>query len=304
VVKKGGAPKANAEEETDIPTTRQIQDTSKPNETDTAAVNKPRAVGFSAINAPEPRKSRRLKAANESPSDSNPTAIIQVPRPRVKFIPKTRSENLGIAMADLGNYNTAASQVLGHGGIEDVDFLGGAASGRNLQIPTRAVARKTGNEWRLEFGPGTEFVCEREGEVVVFDDLKLAMNPASEQFKLQLEKEKKVGHSNIYLKYIEWLFSTIFNAAKLADPNIERFLVYTGLPPGWPENVSDKYKTTIQNIPGWEEKVDVDINSEPTMALNGRLKSLTVEQRKAHKVYLEDSEYGGILDVGDATGVR
>lgn len=55
---------------------------------------------------------------------------------------------------------------------------------------------------------------------------------------------------------------------------------------------------------GWEGKVDVHIISEATAAINGRLKSLLIDQRRALKVYLEDSEHGGVLDIGDATGVR
>jgi len=57
-------------------------------------------------------------------------------------------------------------------------------------------------------------------------------------------------------------------------------------------------------VSGWEGKVDVHIISEPTAAINGHLKSLLVEQRRGLGVYLEDTEHGGVLDIGDATGVR
>ena len=55
---------------------------------------------------------------------------------------------------------------------------------------------------------------------------------------------------------------------------------------------------------GWEGKVDVYIISEPTAAINGRLKSLPVEQRRGLGVYLEDIEHSRVLDIGHTTGVR
>ena len=80
--------------------------------------------------------------------------------------------------------------------------------------------------------------------------------------------------------------------------------MYTGLPAEWPENFSHQYQTIIENVSGWEGKVDVHIISEPTAAINGRLKSLLVEQRRGLGVYLKDTDHGGVLDIGDATGVR
>jgi hypothetical protein len=72
----------------------------------------------------------------------------------------------------------------------------------------------------------------------------------------------------------------------------------------WPENAFYQYQTIIENVSGWEGKVDVHIISEPTAAINGRLKPLLVEQRRGLGVYLEDTEHGGVLDIGDATEVR
>ena len=158
--------------------------------------------------------------------------------------------------------------------------------------------------WDLEFGPDTDVVCEKEGEVVVFDNMKLAMNPASEHSRIQREKESQIGMKAVYRRFVAWLFHTIFDASKTANPDIQYFRVYTGLPAEWPETASHQYQTIIENIPGWEGKVDVHIISEPTAAINGRLKSLRVEQRRGLGVYLEDTEHAGVLDVGDATGVR
>ena len=207
-------------------------------------------------------------------------------------------------LADIGNYTTTASRVLGFGELEDIDFWNGAAAARSSQIRTRVVARK-GEDGRWdEFGPDTDVVCEKEGEVVVFDNMKLAMNPASEHFQLQWEKEKKIGMKAIYRRFIAWLFHTVFDASKTANPDTKYFRVYTALPAEWPEKASHQYQTMIENVPGWEGKVDVHIISEPTAAINGRLKSLRVEQRRGLGVYLEDTEHAGVLDVGDATGVR
>jgi hypothetical protein len=251
------------------------------------------------------RKSERVDVAlGPLSTGSNPATVITVPRPRARFAAKGQSQNLGIVMADLGNYTTTASRVLGLGELEDIDFWNGAAAARSTQIRTRVVARNGGDgKWDLEFGPDTDVVCEKEGEVVVFDNMKLAMNPASEHYKVQREKEKKVGLKGIYRKFIQWLFRTIFDASKTANPDIEYFRVYTGLPAEWPENVSYQYQTIIEKVSGWEGKVDVHIISEATAAINGRLKSLLVEQRRGLGVYLEDNEHGGVLDIGDATGV-
>jgi hypothetical protein len=81
-----------------------------------------------------------------------------------------------------------------------------------------------------------------------------------------------------------------------------RFLVYTALPPDWPEEVSLEYSEIITNIPGWEGRVKVGIISEPTSAIIGRLKPLKAEQRNILGVYLDDLERW-ILDLGDATAV-
>jgi hypothetical protein len=82
-------------------------------------------------------------------------------------------------LADIGNYTTTASRVLGLGELEDIGFWNGAAAARSSQIRTRVVARKgEGGQWNLEFGPDTDVVCGKDGEVVVFDNVKLAMNPA------------------------------------------------------------------------------------------------------------------------------
>jgi len=90
----------------------------------------------------------------------------------------------------------------------------------------------------------------------------------------------------------------------MATPDIQYFYIYTGLPAEWPENMAYQYQKIIENLSGWEGKVDVHIISEPTAAINGRLESLLVEQRRGLGVYLEDTEHGGVLDIGDATGVR
>jgi len=84
-------------------------------------------------------------------------------------------------------------------------------------------------------------VCEKEGEVFVFDNMKLAMNPASEHFQVQRIKEKKIGMKAIYRRFIEWLFHTIFDSSKTANPDIQYFRVYTGLLAEWSENVSHQY---------------------------------------------------------------
>lgn len=69
--------------------------------------------------------------------------------------------------------------MLGLGELEDIDFWNGAAATRSSQMRTRVVARKgEDEEWDLEFGPDTDVVCEKDGEVLVFDNMKLAMNPA------------------------------------------------------------------------------------------------------------------------------
>jgi len=287
------------------------------NEANTATVNEASAHGFLAINsltssqdaagsAKSVRKSERIDAAlNPLPTGSNPATVIIVPRPRARFAAKGQSQNLGIVMVDIGNYTTTASRVLGLGELEDIDFWNGAAAARSSQIRTRAVARKgEDGKWDLEFGPDTDVVCEKEGEVVIFDNMKLAMNPASQHAQIQREKEKRIGLKAIYRRFIEWLFRTIFDASKTANPDIQYFRVYTGLPAEWPENVSYQYQSIIEGVSGWEGKVDVHIISEPTAAINGRLKSLSVEQRRRLGVYLNDTEHGGVLDIGDATGVR
>ena len=116
------------------------------------------------------RKSERIDAAPNPSSSSgfNPTSVLTVPRPKARFPAKEQSKNLEIVMADLGNFTTAGSRVLGLGELEDIDFWNGAAAARSSQIQTSVVARK-GNDgkWDLEFGPDTDVVCEKEVEVVV-----------------------------------------------------------------------------------------------------------------------------------------
>jgi hypothetical protein len=142
-------------------------------------------------------------------------------------------------MADIGNYTTIVSRVLGLGELEDINFWNGAAAARSSQIRTRVVTRNRGDEkWDLKFGLDTDVVYEKEGEVVVFDNMKLAMNPASEYYYIQREKEKKVGIKGIYQSFIQWLFSTILDVLKTANSDIEYFRVYTRLLADWPENVS------------------------------------------------------------------
>ncbi|KAF2839911.1 hypothetical protein M501DRAFT_991901 [Patellaria atrata CBS 101060] len=307
---KGRPRKLRIGEEVEVLAKQQTQATSEAKKTSdkqesnlmaSNEANEASGHGFLAINslsssqdaaggAKSVRKSERIDAAHDSLQiGSNPATVFAVPRPRARFAAKGQSQNLGIVLADIGNYTTTASRVLGLGELEDIDFWNVAAAARN-------------GKWDLEFGPDTDVVCEKEGEVVVFDNMKLAMNPASQHAKIQREKEKKIGHKAIYRSFIEWLFRTIFDASKTANPDIQYFRVYTGLPAEWPENISYQYQTIIENVSGWEGKVDVHIISEPTAAINGRLKSLSVEQRKALGVYLNDTEYGGVLDIRDATG--
>lgn len=287
------------------------------NEANTATGSEAGAHGLLAINSSSSsqdtagspksvRKSERIDAAHDSsPTGSNPARVFTVPRPRAKFAAKGKSQNLRVVLADIRNYTTTASRVLSLGKLKDIDFWNRAAAARSSQIRTRVVARKgEDEEWDLEFGPDTDVVCEKDGEVLVFDNMKLAMNPASEHFQVQRVKETKIGMKAIYRRFIEWLFHTIFDSSKTANPDVQYFRVYTGLPAEWPENISYQYQTIIENVSGWEGKVDVHIISEPTAAINGRLKSLLVEQRRGLGVYLEDAEHGGVLDIGDATGVR
>ncbi|KAL8792175.1 MAG: hypothetical protein Q9182_007703, partial [Xanthomendoza sp. 2 TL-2023] len=185
------------------------------NEANTATVNEASAYGFLAINrlsssqdaagsAKSVRKSERIDAAHDSlPTGSNPATVFTVPRPRARFAAKGQSQNLGIVLADIGNYTTTASRVLGLGELEDIDFWNGAAAARSSQIRTRVVARKgEDEEWDLEFGPDIDVVCEKDGEVFVFDNMKLAINPASEHFQVQRIKEKKIGMKAIYRRFI------------------------------------------------------------------------------------------------------
>ena len=78
-------------------------------------------------------------------------------------------------------------------------------------------------------------------KLFVIDNMKLAMNPASEHFQVQRIKEKKIGMKAIYRRFIEWLFHTIFDSSKTANLDIQYFRVYTGLPAEWPETVSYQY---------------------------------------------------------------
>lgn len=140
-----------------------------------------------------------------------PATVITVPRPRARFAAKGKSQSLGNYYSRLGNYTTTASRVLGLGGLEDIDFWNGAAAARSSRIRTCVLARiEEGGQWDLEFGPDTDVVCEKEGEVVVFDNMKLALNPACEHSQIQREKEKKVGLKATYRRFIEPLFRTIF----------------------------------------------------------------------------------------------
>ena len=203
------------------------------NEANIATVNEAGGHGFLAINslsssqdaagsAKNVRKSERIDAAHVLlPTGSNTARVFTVPRPRARVAAKGQGQNLGIVLADIGNYTTTASRVLGLGELEDIDFWNGAAAARSSQIQTRVVARKREDEeWDLEFGPDTDVVCEKEGEVFLFDNMKLAMNSASEHFQVQRIKEKKIGIRAIYRRYIEWRFYTIFDSSKTANPDI------------------------------------------------------------------------------------
>jgi hypothetical protein len=91
------------------------------------------------------RKSQRIDAAPD-PSSTVPNAatVFIVPRPKARFPAKEQSENLGIVMADLGNYTTTASRVLGLGELEDSDFWNVAAAARRSQIRTRESRHESG----------------------------------------------------------------------------------------------------------------------------------------------------------------
>ena len=70
------------------------------------------------------RKSERIDAAHDSwPTGSNPATVFTVPRPRAKFAVKGKSQNLGIVLADIGNFTTTASRVLGLGELEPWLFM-------------------------------------------------------------------------------------------------------------------------------------------------------------------------------------
>ena len=91
------------------------------NEANKATVNEAGAHGFLAINslstsqdaagsAKNVRKSERIDAAHDLlPTGSNPATVFTVPRPRARFAAKGQSQNLGIVLADIGNYTTTAS---------------------------------------------------------------------------------------------------------------------------------------------------------------------------------------------------
>lgn len=110
------------------------------NEANTATVNEASAHGFLAINslsssqdivgsAKSVRKSERIDTAyNSLPTRSNSATLFPVLRPRASFAAKGQSQNFGIVLADIGNYTTTASIVLGLGEFEDINFWNGAAA--------------------------------------------------------------------------------------------------------------------------------------------------------------------------------
>jgi len=273
--------------------------------TEKSAMNRIGVQGFAAMNDKSPRKSQRIDAPPTPSTDPNPAEVIEVPRPKARFLSKDTRENVAIISADFGNWTTIVGWALGLHKPETFDLWQGATVQRTKEIRTRGVARWSDDDekWHLEFGPETNVVCEEEGRVIVFDNMKHSMNPASIHFQPRLEKQKKIGIKNIYKEYIQYVFLTVFNAAKLANPKIDYFRVYTALPPEWPEDPSFEFQETIENIQGWKGRVYVNIPSETSAAVTGRLKSLPVQQRKDLGVYLEDREHAGVLDLGDATAV-
>ena len=176
---RGRPRKLRLEEEVEVLAKQQMQATFKAKtsdkqennlivskDADTAAAKEAGARGSLAINSlsssqdaagstKSVRKSTRIEAAHDSiPVGSNPATVFAVPRPRARFAATGQSQNLGIVLADIRNYTTTASRVLGLGELEDIDFWDGAAAAYSSQIRTRVVARKgEDEEWDLEFGP-------------------------------------------------------------------------------------------------------------------------------------------------------
>jgi len=87
------------------------------------------------------RKLERIDAAHDSlPTGSNPATVFTVSRLRARFAAKGQSQNLGIVLANIGNYTTTASRVLGLGKLKDINFWNGAAAAHSSQIQTCVVA--------------------------------------------------------------------------------------------------------------------------------------------------------------------
>lgn len=88
----------------------------------------------------------------------------------------------------------------------------------------------------------------------------------------------------------------------LKVPGIDDLLIIAAVPAAWPKDAISRYQSALLEI-SWEGTKDAIIISEPTAVLQGRLKALTVEQRMACGVYLQEGVYIGVFDVGDATSV-
>ncbi|KAF2476205.1 uncharacterized protein BDR25DRAFT_349331 [Lindgomyces ingoldianus] len=125
---KGRPQKLQIREEVEVLTKQQTQATSKAK---TSNKQETGAYGFLGMNS--------LSFSQDAAGSAK---IFTVPRPRARFAAKGQSQNLRIVLANIRNYTTTASRVLGHGELEDINFWNGAAAARSSQIQTRVVARK------------------------------------------------------------------------------------------------------------------------------------------------------------------
>lgn len=80
------------------------------------------AAGFHAINTRDLKKSQHIEAkVNGFFTNYDAVTLIEVPRPKAKFSPKERNKNVGIMLADRGDWTTILGRILGVDELEVFD---------------------------------------------------------------------------------------------------------------------------------------------------------------------------------------
>jgi len=172
-----------------------------------------------------------------------------------------------------------------------------AGEWKGYQVPTMVTAfRKESGEWARVCGARARMAAHHQHDAVVFDRLKMNLDPNSPYLEDQLEKEKRTGFSDNWTFFLETCIGCVLDSIVNLNEPPTKVRVGIGPPVRWDALVIAKCISSIRMPPQWADKLamDVFVINEATAAFLGRLNN---------GLQLGDDQRGILVDIGHGTTV-